>query len=734
MKRKQKPTRITRWLCLALVILMGAFCLASCAGSAGNTNTAATTTDPGTELPLPDDDSVLKLISESRANVRIVYQLDGGAIFAMEAIRNALQEKTGVKVSAIPDLAIDLNEETLEIIIGNTRYAASEEALRELEPNSYSIGVSGNKIVIVSDNTYLYQTAGEALVKALLTAANGTVMLRKDFSEKSGSYPVLTLATNLKSTYTIVYPNGDETARNQATILKNGFQSVGITVPITADTAAVGGKEILIGKTNRPLSANDPSYYLNAYSGCDENGNLAILGNLSAGVDTLINYLENITMVSRDVEIPQFLFGFSTPKGYGNLPEYKGGGTVELNMSFESSKSYYLYVHNATNADYEQYTNLLKTEGFECHRSFKSNGNFFSTWTDGYNILTISQISYLDPATTDHKTASNGNVRYMCIAVDCTDNSELPPMEPDIKTVTTQQITALPVGLSYILRLSDGRFVIFDGGQNEEHTDALYRQLCLQNVREGKPVIAAWMLTHGHSDHIEGMFSFIRKYHDSVVVENFVHNLPGTQVYVDKNTGEIDPAKESTALRNRSTNYYVYVPQYYPNANIIVAHAGQQFLYGDIKIDVLFTSENLYKKQMLDTNASSVVYSINGKTGRMIILGDAVDPECAVLNAIYEDDLRCDIVQVAHHGYNGGNVNMYESMNADYAIWANSLETVLDRNCHIQSINKRNQFNYKSVIYNFIPSVADGFLTLSEDMTEADLAALDAGLTDTPRT
>ena len=741
MKQKQRRTNnfSIRWLCLALAFLMSALCLASCTGgkkeddTSDETTTEETTTAIQTIELSPDDDSVLRLISEGNANVRIIYQLDGGAIFAMEVIRNSLKEMSGVKVSAIPDLANDLNEEALEIVIGNTRYAASEEALREMEPNSYSIGVSGNKIVVVSDNTYLYQTAGEALIEALLMSSDGEVVLRKEFSEKSESYPVLTLATNLKSAYTIVYPNGDEAAQTQATVLKNGFQSVGITVPVTSDTAAASGKEILIGKTNRPLSADDPSYYLNAYSGCDADGNLAILGNLSAGVDTLINYLENITMISRDVEIPQFLFGFSTPKGYGNLPEYKGGGTVELNLSYESSKSYYLIIHNATQSDYEQYTALLKTKGFRCHRSFKSNGNLFSTWTDGYNILTLSQIAYLDPATSDHRTASNGKISYMSIAVDCTDNSELPPMESDLEKITTQQITALPVGLSYVLRLSDGRFVVFDGGSNETHADMIYRQLCEQNVREGKPVIAAWMLTHGHSDHIEGMFAFIRKYHDDVVVENFVHNLPGTQVYVDKNTGEIDPPKESTALKNRSKNYYIYVPQYYPNANIIVAHAGQQFLYGDTKIDVLFTSENLYKKQMLDTNASSVVYSITGKTGRMIILGDAVDPECAVLNAIYQDDLRCDIVQVAHHGYNGGNVNMYASMNAEYAIWANSLETILERNCHIQSINKRNQFNYKTVTYNFIPSAEVGYLILSETMTKADLEALDAKLTDTPR-
>ena len=717
-----------------MAFIMSALCLASCFENGGTapaepSDSSGVTTGGGSGNGAPADENALQLISEGRSNVRIVYQTQGGAIYAMEAIRNALVDLVGVKVTAVPDIATEQNADALEIIIGNTRYAASEEAIRDLEPNSYSIGVAGKKIVVAANNVCLYQTAGEALVKAF-TVQGGTVTLGKDYEEKSGSYPVLTLATNLKSAYTIVYPNGDEDAQTQANALKNVFQSVGIAVSVTSDSASAGGKEILVGKTNRSLSANDPSYYLNVYTGCDANGNLAVLGNLSAGVAMLKQYVEDITLVSRDVEIPQFLFGFSTPKGYGNAPEYKGSGTVELFESFELSKSYYLIVHNATKSDYEQYTKLLGTKGFEQYRSFNSNGNLFSTWTDGYNILTLSHIAYTDPATTDHKTASNGKVSYLSIAVDCTDNSALPPKEPEIEELATEQLTANPFSVSYVLRLSDGRFVIFDGGMTAEHADILYQELCEQNVREGKPVIAAWMLTHAHVDHVQAMFCFIEKYSGKVEVENFVHNLPGYAIYDGKNTGEIDPAKESAAMYNRSKLYYTNVQRYYPNANIIVAHAGQRFVYGDIDIDVLFTSENLYKKQMLDTNASSVVYSVSGKTGRMIILGDAVDPECAVLNAVYEDELRCDLIQVAHHGYNGGNTDMYQSMNADFAIWANSYETVIERNLHIQSVNKRNQFNYKSVTYNLIPSTENGPIVLTAGMSKADLAKLDAKLTD----
>ena len=133
---------------------------------------------------------------------------------------------------------------------------------------------------------------------------------------------------------------------------------------------------------------------------------------------------------------------------------------------------------------------------------------------------------------------------------------------------------------------------------------------------------------------------------------------------------------------------------------------------------------------MLDTNGSSVVYSITGKSGRMLILGDLVDPEGGVLNAVYGSSLKCDLVQVAHHGYNNGNPDMYDSMDAEYAIWTNSLETIRDGKKHVQSSNKRNKFNYKSVDANLIPSTSGPAITLTENMTKADIVALDVGLTE----
>ena len=529
------------------------------------------------------------------------------------------------------------------------------------------------------------------------------------------------------SEYTVVYDADDAEAKALATEFVDAFAEAGINLPLKADTASVSGKGLYIGATSHALSKASTAYYINAQIACDASGNIAITGNLKVGASELLDKVYDLKAgLTKTLLLDETLMGFYTDDGFGNAPKYTGGGTVELKYSFELSKSYYLLVHGATVTDYNNYLNTLTAAGYECYHSTEANGNKFSTYTDGYNILTLSHIAYYDPATGAdgiYKTPSNGNVSYMTIAIDCVENSALPEMSAEIKDITTEQMTTVGTGCGYVLRLADGRFVVFDGGLYSA-TSTLYNIICEQNVLDGKPVIAAWFLTHGHSDHIGTIFGFLDSYSDKVEIESFVHNLPAYEQYKDKNTAEGANNTEDDALYERSLKYYNDIAKKYPNADIIVARAGQRFKYGDIDIDVLFSCENLYKKQMLDTNGSSVIYSITGKSGRMLVLGDLVDPEGAVLNAVYGSSLKCDLVQVAHHGLNNGNTEMYNSMNADYAIWANNKSGITGYG----NASWRNFFDHTSVFSNLIPDASKPAIILTENMTKADMVALNVDL------
>ena len=692
-------------------MLMLALTVASCSpnGDGGGVATTTTTTTP--EASVPD----YKLVENNEPVISIVYptQMNVGIEEALGLIQTAVENSCGKKAQTMMSALYEPSDDKFEVLIGNNQHSATVEAMAALSENSYSISIVGNKIVIVANHPYLYPVAAKKLVSAM-NSSEGLLSIAGDYSFKSDSFEAVTLGTN----YKIVYDKDNEDAKSYATALRTAFWDMNVRIEMVDDTATSSGLEIIVGDTNRSFVAQTVSSI--TYNGArvekDEKGNIAILGNVREACERFKKYVLTLGAIGNGINIIEPMLGSFELPGCGIAPVYEGSGTVEVFESFEKSKSYYLIIHDATEKDYNAYIKKLENEGFTKYHSVSSKGNDFSIYTDGYNILTLSQIEYYDPETKYDRiyyTPSNGDVSYMSIAVDCIENSALPIRETDTEEITTVQVTSIR-GAGYMIRLADGRFIVIDGG-TPDYADMVYNMLCAQNVREGEPVVAAWLITHGHTDHIGAPTSFMTKYSKKVKIETFVHNLPGYEIYRGKNIVEIYPEREATNLYNRSNAFYTEINKWYPDSKIIVAHAGQRFEYGDLDIDVLFTTENMYKKQMLDTNSSSVAYSLTGPKGRMIILGDMVDPACAVLNAIYENDLECDIFTVAHHGANGGNKDMYASFNADYAVWPQVVEEGFEKPY------ARNQFDSKTVELNLFPHTDGTEVVLNETMTKADL-------------
>lgn len=729
--------RVKKILLSAVILIVAAllvFGLVSCNKDGDETDettsTSATTQPSGDENPPAV--GTLKLIEDGKVNFKVVYQskTDVHMEIAINSLENAFLDKYDTEITTLKDSEHTRDDDGIEILIGQTKYEASATALGALAENSYSVTVKGNKIIISANHIALFPIATEKLINSL-TFEDGTLSIADNFSFDSGAFDHASLSTDGETTdYTIVYDNDSAEALSAATLLQSKFEELEIHIDVLDDSSSSEGPEILIGKTNRDLSYESEAYYRKAYLDVDSEGNIAITGHLESGVNKLANYIDILNSETGEIVIVSPMLGLIDPIGMGSLPLYDGAGEVELIDSFGPSKSYYLTIHGASKGDFRDYTDVLAEYGYTCYSTKTVNGNLFETWTDGYSILTMAHISYLDPATTDSPQASSslGNVRYISIAVDCVENSPLPPVETDIAKTTTVQLTTIGTGCGYLLRLSDGRFVVFDGGMPVA-AESIYNMVTEQNTREGKPVIAAWFITHFHIDHVGAANEFMTLYSEQVDIETFVHNLPGDEVYIDKNIAEGTPNDEDVNMRARGELFYENITTYYPNAKIIVAHAGQRFEYGDIDIDILWTAENGYKKAMVDTNQSSVLYSITGNSGRMIILGDQQERGCALLDAIYGDTLKCDLVQVSHHGYNGGDEAMYASMDADYAIWTASKEAIISGNRHIQSINKRNLFDYTTVEYNIAPTNSGPAITLYEGMTKTELAVFDIGLT-----
>ena len=222
---------------------------------------------------------------------------------------------------------------------------------------------------------------------------------------------------------------------------------------------------------------------------------------------------------------PCQLFGRENCKGYGTAPKYEGSGKVEFTENFSQLKSYYMTAHDATLSDYEEYAKKLEASGFSLYYSTEAKDSRFSTYTDGYNIINLSYVEYIDPF------KENNTEHYVSIAIDSTEVSSLPPLEGPKEKLTESQLTVINSQPVLVVRLEDGRFILVDGGVDNgacgPNADLIYRQLTEQNVREGKPVVAAWIVTHPHADHIAGVVRLGQKHGDKFELERIIVNLPG---------------------------------------------------------------------------------------------------------------------------------------------------------------------------------------------------------------
>lgn len=720
---------------ILVIAVVGAtvLCLASCDKN-GDDGTLEETVSATTESNNAPSSAATPLIlaKDGKAQVSIVYQSRSSSFItqSIDTLKLKFESNYGIYISAIPDSIHEKDETKTEILLGETKYDSSIDALNDLSEYSYSVSVKDNKIIISANHAYLFPFAVDALLEGLCYE-NNTLSIDKSFSFESQSYEAAVLSRSTETDHMIVYEYGNEVAREYAEKIQLSLSNYGVHMEVIDDKQPGAEREIIIGNTNRELSKESKAYYKNAWLGVDEKENVAITGNIPVGAEQLLEYIKAIGSSSQDIILIEPMFGTFIPEGYGNAPEYKGAGEVELTENYEHTKSYFLTIHGASRGDYEDYTDLLAESGFTRHRSSKANGNLFETWTDGYSILTMSHIVYNDPDTQDKYAGSKGigYVSYITVAVESTDHTSLPVCEPNTEKLTTVQLTTINKSgtMGYILRLEDGRFIIIDGGFKNPHTADIYNTIKEQNVLEGKPIIAAWLITHPHTDHIEAPLTFLRTYtKDEVEIQAFIHHLPSEDLVTKKG---VSKDEISGYISRWYAPIYENLSTKFPDTKVILAHAGQHFEYGSIKIDVLFTSENIYKKSMADTNTSSVMYSIKGNSGRMIILGDQQEIGCALLNAIYGDTLKCDLVQVAHHGYNGGDTDMYASMAAKYAIWPSSYEDIIERKAHYNPSYGRNFFDFRTVEYNIIPYLNGDAIVLYEGMTKAELAKLDVGLT-----
>ena len=205
-------------------------------------------------------------------------------------------------------------------------------------------------------------------------------------------------------------------------------------------------------------------------------------------------------------------------------------------------------------------------------------------------------------------------------------------------------------GMAFAVRLSDGRFIVIDGGiwsNNDSEAGEVVRlyNYLADNSSNGEIRIAAWIFTHIHVDHVNVAWKFEQMYGKQVTIERYMHNFIEYDCLLS-----IDGTDLSKSTYDLIYPRTLDMLSRYDNA---IMHTGQIYNIGNASIEILYTHEDFYPNPLTIVNNSSTIFKINIEGNTILITGDAQEDaqQTALENQGY--DLCSDFVQMTHHGWNG---------------------------------------------------------------------------------
>ena len=198
--------------------------------------------------------------------------------------------------------------------------------------------------------------------------------------------------------------------------------------------------------------------------------------------------------------------------------------------------------------------------------------------------------------------------------------------------------------MSYMLKSSNGKIIMIDGGWMPADADYLYNLIKSEGGR-----VDLWFITHAHIDHYGALLNMLKEKPDfDIEIERLIFDFPPLEWLGTVEKGEsVSPTTEFL----EQLELHGIRPE--------KLRFGDTFECSDIKIEVLNNPTDC--EGYVSVNDTSAVLLVHFPKRNVLFLGDlAVEGQKKLLKLQNENKLKCDIVQMAHHGQQGVDRNFYE--------------------------------------------------------------------------
>jgi competence protein ComEC len=155
--------------------------------------------------------------------------------------------------------------------------------------------------------------------------------------------------------------------------------------------------------------------------------------------------------------------------------------------------------------------------------------------------------------------------------------------------------------------------------------------------------IRSIMITHPDADHITGILEVLRRYE---IEEVYLTGVNHKNLVYDKILSEIKKQ----------------------NIKTINPRAGNVYKYGEVKLKILYPTENYQNQEVTNTNNTSIVAKLSSGSVDYLFTGDITESKSKEILAQNSSLLPSEILKVPHHGSKDFSKEFIEKVNPEISI------------------------------------------------------------------
>ena len=212
--------------------------------------------------------------------------------------------------------------------------------------------------------------------------------------------------------------------------------------------------------------------------------------------------------------------------------------------------------------------------------------------------------------------------------------------------------------MSYVVTTPNGKLVVIDGGTRG---DAGY---LIDKIHEHGSKVDLWIITHVHSDHYDALVEITESGElEDITIGKLCYNFPPSEwIY------------ESEPQYREDNEVFLNMLPMFQDITYILSEGEDIDIDGMVirimKVPDDYEDYDPSYSGGSTVNDSCVVFKLifpNGKTA--LFLGDLGFRAGQKLADRFGNELRSDIVQMAHHGQNGAGEDVYKLVRPEVCLW-----------------------------------------------------------------